>query len=168
MSSGGPVLSEDAIAALVDAARDGKLPDDKPAPFIVSSKVDGVNLVTVVTEGIFSYCGVKVKNDTDRHLGPERNLIRVDTHLMSDVYSEIAFDNSNNDGGQVRTATVRGEIGEGDILTSVPGHSYTNMLRDPSNPFVTNSALQFTKITAFTNSGRGAAAYTTRSDSSQE
>ena len=32
MSSGGPVLSEDAIAALVDAARDGRLPEEKPAP----------------------------------------------------------------------------------------------------------------------------------------
>ena len=29
-------------------------------------------MVTVVTEAIFSYCGVKVKIDTDRHLGPER------------------------------------------------------------------------------------------------
>jgi flagellar motor switch protein FliM len=28
----GPVLSPDAIAALVDAARDGRLPEDKPAP----------------------------------------------------------------------------------------------------------------------------------------
>ena len=32
MSAGGPVLSEDAIAALVDAARDGRLPEEKPAP----------------------------------------------------------------------------------------------------------------------------------------
>ncbi|WP_421696092.1 6-hydroxynicotinate reductase [Aestuariivirga sp.] len=46
-------------------------PDYKPAPFIVSSEVDGVDMVTVVTEGIFSYCGLKVKIDTDRHLGPE-------------------------------------------------------------------------------------------------
>lgn len=30
--AGGPVLSEDAIAALVDAARDGRLPEDKPTP----------------------------------------------------------------------------------------------------------------------------------------
>jgi hypothetical protein len=51
-------------------------PDYKPAPFIVSSKIDGVDMVTVVTEGIFSYCGVKLKIDTDRHLGPERNLVR--------------------------------------------------------------------------------------------
>jgi 6-hydroxynicotinate reductase len=46
-------------------------PDYKPAPFIVSSRMDGVDMVTVVTEGIFSYCGVKLKIDTDRHLGPE-------------------------------------------------------------------------------------------------
>jgi hypothetical protein len=26
-------------------------------------------MITVVTEGIFSYCGVKVKIDTDRHMG---------------------------------------------------------------------------------------------------
>src|SRR6266571_3649080 len=51
-------------------------PDYKPAPFIISSEVAGVDMVTVVTEGIFSYCGVKVKIDTDRHLGLERNLVR--------------------------------------------------------------------------------------------
>ncbi len=52
-------------------------PDYKPAPFIVASEVQGVDTVTVVTEGIFSYCGVKVKIDTDRHLGDERARVRV-------------------------------------------------------------------------------------------
>jgi hypothetical protein len=52
-------------------------PDYKPAPFIVASEVDGVDMVTVVTEGIFSYCGLKVKIDTDRHLGPECAAVRV-------------------------------------------------------------------------------------------
>jgi len=51
-------------------------PDYKPAPFIISSEVEGVDMVTVVTEGIFSYCGVKLKIDTDRHLGPETNTVR--------------------------------------------------------------------------------------------
>jgi hypothetical protein len=60
-------------------------PDYKPAPFIVSSKIDGVDTVTVVTEGIFSYCGVKVKIDTDRHLGPEQNLVRVDGEPIGHV-----------------------------------------------------------------------------------
>lgn len=51
-------------------------PDYKPAPFIVSQQVDGADMVTVVTEAIFSYCGVKVKIDTDRHLGAEGSVVR--------------------------------------------------------------------------------------------
>ena len=65
-------------------------PDYKPAPFIVSQAVDGVDMVTVVTEGIFSYCGVKVKIDTDRFIGPERALVRVEGeaigHVMTGEY----------------------------------------------------------------------------------
>lgn len=65
-------------------------PDYKPAPFIVSQDVDGVDMVTVVTEGIFSYCGVKVKIDTDRHIGHERDVVRVDGeaigHVMTSEY----------------------------------------------------------------------------------
>ncbi|MCX7888407.1 MAG: 6-hydroxynicotinate reductase [Rhodobacteraceae bacterium] len=65
-------------------------PDYKPAPFIVSQQVDGVDMVTVVTEGIFSYCGAKVKIDTDRHIGPERAQVRVDGepigHVMTGEY----------------------------------------------------------------------------------
>jgi len=60
-------------------------PDYKPAPFIVASQVDGVDMVTVVTEGIFSYCGVKVKIDTDRHLGPECAAVRVDGEQIGHV-----------------------------------------------------------------------------------
>ena len=60
-------------------------PDYKPAPFIVSSQVDGVDMVTVVTEGIFSYCGVKVKIDTDRHLGPEQATVRVQGEAVGHV-----------------------------------------------------------------------------------
>ena len=60
-------------------------PDYKPAPFIVGSRVDGVDMVTVVTEGIFSYCGAKVKIDTDRHLGPETAAVRVDGEPIGHV-----------------------------------------------------------------------------------
>ena len=60
-------------------------PDYKPAPFIISSLVQGVDMVTVVTEGIFSYCGVKVKIDTDRHLGPETNTVRSQGEAMGHV-----------------------------------------------------------------------------------
>jgi hypothetical protein len=51
-------------------------PDYKPAPFIVSSQHEGVDMVTVVTEGIFSYCSFKLKIDTDRFLGPEQAAVR--------------------------------------------------------------------------------------------
>ncbi|MGH7187121.1 MAG: 6-hydroxynicotinate reductase, partial [Pseudomonadota bacterium] len=60
-------------------------PDYKPAPFIVSARIDGVDMVTVVTEGIFSYCGVKAKIDTDRHLGPDCAPVRVDGEHIGHV-----------------------------------------------------------------------------------
>lgn len=65
-------------------------PDYKPAPFVVSREIDGVDCVTVVTEAIFSYCGVKVKIDTDRHLGSEAATVRADGeaigHVMTSEY----------------------------------------------------------------------------------
>lgn len=65
-------------------------PDYKPAPFIVSQTYDNVDMVTVVTEGIFSYCGVKIKIDTDRHLGAETAIVRADGeaigHVMTGEY----------------------------------------------------------------------------------
>jgi hypothetical protein len=66
---GGPVLT--AIGAGTT------YPDYKPAPFIVGSTIDGVDMVTVVSEGVFSYCGLKIKIDTDRHLGSECAPVRV-------------------------------------------------------------------------------------------
>src|ERR1700729_4206174 len=60
-------------------------PDYKPAPFIISSKVDGVDMVTVVTEGIYSYCGVKLKIDTDRHLGAECAIVRAEGEPVGHV-----------------------------------------------------------------------------------
>lgn len=98
------VLTQEAVPLLKDApdAWDGDVikgdrpfvtaigagttyPDYKPAPFIVSQKLDDVDMVTVVTEGIFSYCGAKVKIDTDRHLGPEQAAVRVDGEAVGHV-----------------------------------------------------------------------------------
>jgi hypothetical protein len=60
-------------------------PDYKPAPFIVASKVRGVDMVTVVTEGIFSYCSLKVKIDTDRFLGPEQSSVKYKGEVIGHV-----------------------------------------------------------------------------------
>ena len=67
---GAVVTGEDSFVTGVGSGT--TYPDYKPAPFIVSSEADGVDMVTVVSEGIFSYCGIKAKIDTDRFLGPEQ------------------------------------------------------------------------------------------------
>ncbi len=46
-------------------------PDTKPAPYIVQSEINGIDVVTVVTEAPMSYSGIKVKIDTDIHIGQE-------------------------------------------------------------------------------------------------
>lgn len=60
-------------------------PDFKPAPFVISREIEGTDMVTVVTEAIFSYCGVKVKIDTDRHLGPEGAPVRAEGEVVGHV-----------------------------------------------------------------------------------
>jgi 6-hydroxynicotinate reductase len=46
-------------------------PDTRPAPYIVQSKQQGIDVVTVVTEAPLSYSGIKVKVDTDQYMGEE-------------------------------------------------------------------------------------------------
>jgi 6-hydroxynicotinate reductase len=60
-------------------------PDYKPAPFIVSSRQQGVDMVTAVTEAIFSYCSFKVKIDTDRYIGPEQANVRQRGEIIGHV-----------------------------------------------------------------------------------
>jgi hypothetical protein len=81
--NGNPVNTERRFVTAIGAGT--TYPDYKPAPFIVSQEVEGVDLVTVVTEGIFSYCGVKIKIDTDRHIGPERATVRVAGEVVGHV-----------------------------------------------------------------------------------
>jgi hypothetical protein len=77
--AGAPALFVTAVGASTT------YPDYKPAPFIVSSVADGVDMVTVVTEGIFSYCSLKVKIDTDRWLGPEQANVRCQGEVVGHV-----------------------------------------------------------------------------------
>ena len=43
----------------------------RPAPHIVESLVDEIDMITVVTEAPLSYSGIKVKIDANRHIGEE-------------------------------------------------------------------------------------------------
>ncbi len=81
--NGAIVTTDDKFVTAIGAGT--TYPDYKPAPFIVASKIDNIDMITVVTEGIFSYCGAKIKVDTDRHLGPERNLVRVNGEPIGHV-----------------------------------------------------------------------------------
>ena len=81
--SGDLLLADDVFVTGVGSST--TYPDYKPAPFIVGSKVDGVDMVTVVTEGIFSYCSLKVKIDTDRYLGPEQANVRCKGEVIGHV-----------------------------------------------------------------------------------
>jgi len=73
--SGDLISSADSFVTGIGAGT--TYPDYKPAPFIVASDQNGVDMVTIVSEGVFSYCGVKVKIDTDAYIGPEPAAIRV-------------------------------------------------------------------------------------------
>jgi len=46
-------------------------PDSRPAPYIVQEKVDGVDVITCVTECPFTVNGIKVKIDSDTFIGNE-------------------------------------------------------------------------------------------------
>ncbi len=80
---GTSVNDEDVTVTAIGAGT--TYPDYKPAPFIVSRQIDGVDCVSVVTEAIFSYCGVKVKIDTDRHLGHETSAVRANGEIIGHV-----------------------------------------------------------------------------------
>ena len=81
---GGDLLSG-ALARLTGIGAGTTYPDYKPAPFIIGSTIDGIDMVTVVTEGIFSYCGLKLKIDTDRFLGPECSAVRAEGEQVGHV-----------------------------------------------------------------------------------
>ena len=146
VEAGGPVMAFGGEAwdgTLLDPARafvtgigaGTTYPDYKPAPFIVGSVHAGVDTVTVVTEGIFSYCGVKVKIDTDRHLGPEAAPVRAKGeqvgHVTTAEYGSQMLSLGgvrHLTGGSKKEGTVTCETllalcaGEGVTLTIDGGH----------------------------------------------
>ena len=60
----------------------------RPAPHIVGETIDGIDVVTVVTEAPLSYSGIKVKIDANRHIGEEGAKIFRDGALVGMVDTE--------------------------------------------------------------------------------
>lgn len=60
----------------------------RPAPAIVQERLDDVDVVTVVTEAPLSYSGVKVKIDTNLHIGEEGAKVKRDGKIVGMVTTE--------------------------------------------------------------------------------
>ncbi len=60
----------------------------RPAPYIVQENVEGVDVVTVVTEAPLSYSGVKVKIDTNLHIGEEGAKVKRDGKHVGMITTE--------------------------------------------------------------------------------
>jgi NAD-dependent dihydropyrimidine dehydrogenase PreA subunit len=63
-------------------------PDNRPAPYIVQSKVDGLDVVTCVTECPLTVNGIKVKVDTDLPIGEEGADVTYRKHRVGMVTTE--------------------------------------------------------------------------------
>lgn len=60
----------------------------RPAPYIVQEKVEGIDVVTVVTEAPLSYSGVKVKIDTNMHIGEEGAKVKRNGKVVGMITTE--------------------------------------------------------------------------------
>lgn len=60
----------------------------RPAPFIVQEKIENIDVVTVVTEAPLSYSGVKVKIDTNLHIGEEGAKVKRDGKHVGMITTE--------------------------------------------------------------------------------
>lgn len=135
-------------------------PDYKPAPFIVAQEVGGVDMVTVVTEGIFSYCGVKVKIDTDRHIGHERDVVRVQGepvgHVMTSEYGskmlslggvEHLTGGTKPEGRVTCDALLRLSNREAvEMVVGEPGHEVTLTVQAGAPPVINGEAERLMRV----------------------
>ncbi len=66
----------------------GTYPDCVPAPYIVTDRRSGVDVVTVVTEVPLSYSSIKVKVDTDLSIGAEGAPVKFEGRTVGMVETE--------------------------------------------------------------------------------
>ncbi|MDR3591156.1 MAG: 4Fe-4S binding protein [Negativicutes bacterium] len=81
-----PEIPEQPLTTAVGAGTD--YPCCRPAPHIVADTVNGVEVVTVVTEAPLSYSGLKVKIDANVHIGAEGAKILRDGVVVGMVDTE--------------------------------------------------------------------------------
>ncbi len=77
------------LRPLITAVGSGtRYPCFKPAPHIIQETVDGVDVVTVVTEAPLSYSGAKVKIDANRYIGEEGAMVKREGKTVGMVTTE--------------------------------------------------------------------------------
>lgn len=95
-------------------------PDSKPAPHIVQAEVNGIDVVTVVTEAPLSYSGIKLKIDTDKMIGEEEAPVLVGKrkvgHLCTEEYGSKIL-----------------SIGGANLLTGKQGPTVARLIVDIAN-----------------------------------
>ena len=95
-------------------------PDPRPAPYIVEGTRGDIEVVTVVTEAPLSYSGVKVKIDTNFHIGEEGARIRRDGRVVGMIDTEEY-------GSKILT------IGGANLLTGENGFTVARTIVDIAN-----------------------------------
>ena len=63
-------------------------PDPKPTPYVAQDHVEGVDVVTAVTEAPLTFSGVKVKIDTDYFIGEETAAVKRQGKVVGHVTTE--------------------------------------------------------------------------------
>lgn len=100
-------------------------PDYHPAPYIVAGDVDGIDVVTVVTEAPITYSTMMVKIDTDAPIGHEGAKVRRDKKVVGMMTAEqygsrvLTVGGVSHVKGRFGATVVRtmSELGNGDPVT---------------------------------------------------
>lgn len=80
VASGGPLITAVGAGTAYPCCR--------PAPYIAQDTVDGVEMITVVTEAPLSYSGIKVKIDTNIFVGEEGTKVKRNGKVIGMVDTE--------------------------------------------------------------------------------
>lgn len=63
-------------------------PDPKPTPYVAQDHVEGLDVITAVTEAPLTFSGIKVKIDTDYYIGEETALVKRKGKVVGHVTTE--------------------------------------------------------------------------------
>lgn len=95
-------------------------PNPNPAPYIVGDQVEGLDVVTAVTEAPLTFSGIKVKIDTDAFIGEEAALIKRNGYTIGHVTTQ-------------EYGSVMLSIGGSNLMTSKNGFEVARTIVDIAN-----------------------------------